>query len=668
MEDLIKYIQDLLGALGYHDLAKYAGLIITITGIVTGSLIPFLWKFFRWTFKYLQQRKLTKDLHPFYTQIEIKKATQYYVPTKCQNIAPSKENEPRQTHAFATKEECIPFFIKKAFKTDKEDYRFYFVLADSGMGKTTFLINLYLKYISQLFGKEYKIKLLPLGFPDIDKELDKMEDSEKEKTILLLDAFDEDNEAVIDYRSRLTNLMKKVWRFREVVITCRTQFFPSEEEEPKETGVLRFGVDRGEHVFRKLYISPFDDRDINLYLSKKFSIFQHKSKKKAKQIVDQSPNLMVRPMLLSYIDDLLQSKRHYEYTFMIYQELIEKWIVREANRMTLDRQKRYRLELYNFSRAIALDMYRNRKERDGLYIKGIDIKPFAKKHQIELMEMDIKSRSLLNRNARGEYKFSHKSILEYFLAAEAFNDREFREELNSEGMEQAKIFYDDFNEFYWNKFTVPYFRQNNLKGSFEVEAGVRRNINMIEPKLVFKLKVLTLEDSDELDLVVLKQSSNLESLTVNNIKLKGLEWVKEFTHLDWLQFDNNQISDISPLKELKNLRHLLLPNNGIADISTLKTLKNLRYLVLSNNQITDIGALHELRSLEELELSNNPINSSQIETLRHTLPNCRIFCNCTVISNTLSTDELVNNKAVLTKLPDDAENARIKIQRSWPRG
>ena len=76
---------------------------------------------------------LSKDLHPFFTPVEIKNATQYYVPTKCQNIAPSKELEPAHTHAFAAKEKLIPFFLKKGFKYEADEQRFYIILADSGI-------------------------------------------------------------------------------------------------------------------------------------------------------------------------------------------------------------------------------------------------------------------------------------------------------------------------------------------------------------------------------------------------------------------------------------------------------------------------------------------------------------------------------------------------------
>ena len=77
---------------------------------------------------------------------------------------------------------------------------------------------------------------------------------DKENTILLLDAFDEDLEAIKDHQKRLNQILSKVHKFREIVMTCRTQFFPSEKEEPDRTGYFT-GGERGEYKFQKSYLS-----------------------------------------------------------------------------------------------------------------------------------------------------------------------------------------------------------------------------------------------------------------------------------------------------------------------------------------------------------------------------------------------------------------------------
>lgn len=63
--------------------------------------------------------------------------------------------------------------------------------------------------------------------------------------------------------------------------------------------------------------------------------------------------------------------------------------------------------------------------------------------EISLKESQWRSRSLLNRNAEGYYKFSHKSVLEYFLAKEAIENPSFTGRLKFEGLDVARRFCEE---------------------------------------------------------------------------------------------------------------------------------------------------------------------------------------------------------------------------------
>ena len=391
------------------------------------------------------RKKLTaKDLHPFYSPREIDEATRYYIKTQFQNMPPSDDDEPGRSYIASAKQPLIPLFLNKAFKSGRDDTKYYLVLADSGMGKTTFMINLYLAY---KFKKvwfwqkpKHKIKLFPLGNPMSLERIKEMSREEKEDTILLLDAFDEDNKAVENYEARLKEILDSVWEFREVVITCRTQFFPTSKDVPQETGYYKFGPQSGQYNFQRIYISVFSDKDIQKYIDKKFSFFRSlfsRDRDKALAIVLKAPNLMMRPMLLSNIDDIIASGKTIQYGYEIYEILIDKWLDREANKPGIIKKygKNYKTLLYDFSRALARDLYLNREKRDNKLSlmpneiidnpNGLQLKDLEENH-IEIYQEDQSSRTLLNRNAVGEYKFSHKSILEYFIANELLLNSEFR--------------------------------------------------------------------------------------------------------------------------------------------------------------------------------------------------------------------------------------------------
>ncbi|MCX6833670.1 MAG: hypothetical protein NTW07_00810 [candidate division Zixibacteria bacterium] len=150
-------------------------------------------------------------------------------------------------------------------------------------------------------------------------------------------------------------------------------------------------------------------------------------------------------MLLSYIDDLLHTDSPFDFTFQIYQTLIEKWIDREAQKHTGNVDS-YRRELYAFSTRVAIDLYQKRTERGGLFIPADEMKDLAEKHGVKLDEIDVRSRSLLNRDASGNYKFSHRSIQEYFLAQKMKADHFVPSGVADGGFDQALVFLKEMRD------------------------------------------------------------------------------------------------------------------------------------------------------------------------------------------------------------------------------
>lgn len=109
-------------------------------------------------------------------------------------------------------------------------------------------------------------------------------------------------------------------------------------------------------------------------------------------------------MLLAYIDDLvIDNTISYNSAYEIYKALVHKWVNREA----IDNNV-----LYEFSEKVAEYMY-NKKI---IYINEEEIEKICKNFEMQLEYIEAKTRSLLNRDVGGNYKFAHKSILEYFLA------------------------------------------------------------------------------------------------------------------------------------------------------------------------------------------------------------------------------------------------------------
>lgn len=334
-----------------------------------------------------------------------KGALKNYIPTRAQFTDPCDDSISCNQAAKPIK--LINHFISKEFKTNQNKY--YLVLADSGMGKTTFMLKLFLTYYKKIF-KKHQIVFLPLSKKSIDDKIKSIQD--KSNTILLLDGFDEDNYAVEDYEKRIKQICDETEDLYKVIMTCRTQFFPDNISEPQFTGNIRFTTGNKKESFIKYYISPFSNNDIKLFLNKKFR-FSIIKKFKAKKMISKCQTLMMRPLLLSYINDLLEENKIYTYTYEIYSELVEKWIERES----IPNE-----ELLSFTRQLTRLMFLEKQ----CYCPNSALDNLCKEFELKIKPIDMKAKSLLNRNAEGYYKFAHKSIYEYFLATIAYSDKNIR--------------------------------------------------------------------------------------------------------------------------------------------------------------------------------------------------------------------------------------------------
>ncbi len=94
---------------------------------------------------------------------------------------------------------------------------------------------------------------------------------------------------------------------------------------------------------------------------------------------------------------------------------MEAWLERE--RPFVKDEEALRL----FSERLAVDLYIHRQRRNAERIPRSELAVLAKEWNISLDEWQLSSRSLLNRDAMGNYKFAHSSIMEY-LFVKRFTD------------------------------------------------------------------------------------------------------------------------------------------------------------------------------------------------------------------------------------------------------
>lgn len=387
---------------------------------------------------FLMAFRAHSSLAPYVTRSEVRQSLKYFVPTRVQGTSPSDQPDFKKLQP---SEPYIDFFINKVFRDADDSERFHLVLGGAGMGKTTFMINLAIRYRFSLMWRPwrvaYKIQFLPLWEENVIEKIQKINDPTK--TILLLDALDEDPLAHAQVDQRLKALGKTAKDFHTVIVTSRTQFFDTQDQIPDSTEVYRMNRYM---EFDKMYVAPFSQQEIQKYLRKRFR-FRFAKRKKAWKLVSQFRDIMARPMILAYIDDLLKGKNEYRFKYQVYERIISEWIARESDKPHVKpgEQQEYREKLLNFSKEIALLIYEKYQQGDGQYVEDEAFTRLSEENDLTLDPKEMKGKSLLTRNSANQWKFAHKSIMEYFLAELALG---FRITSNfSKEFDVAKSFYKE---------------------------------------------------------------------------------------------------------------------------------------------------------------------------------------------------------------------------------
>ena len=359
--------------------------------------------------------QLTQSTHtPSFSADDINEATSNYVAPNCSSIDPSNESDLRNVVVTEP-----AFDVIESILNIGGDSRHAIILADSGMGKTTFCLNFYAKEMRKKPKKRRSVAIIALGRGDAIDKIKKIE--RKQDTILFLDAFDEDHLAIQNPDSRLSELMSSAEDFKHVIVTCRSQFFRDDESIPKGSGIMFAGPRkagaRREYPLRKLFLAPLNAKQISKYVRLHFpysKISVIGKRKAARDLIDAIPELSVRPMLLALVPDLVKEKRKISELFELYEFMIEKWLLREKGWIE-------EAQLLSISKSIAVDIYLRQQEGLGDRISIDLLKSISDREGCSVETWKLTSRSLLNRDLVGLYKFAHRSILEYLFISSAID-------------------------------------------------------------------------------------------------------------------------------------------------------------------------------------------------------------------------------------------------------
>lgn len=584
-KSLAELYKDLTGTVIPENIVAIS-FLLTITVIVLFIILGIWHKNYKWRKNQLDT--ILKGYENYTTRQE----QRLYIDTGLQTEPPHDYDEPSEAQYQDLRNSSIDFFIKQVFRRTNNNPPYYCILGGSGMGKSTFAVNLVLKYINKYTKKNlpYDIRLLYCGeSTQVNNLIHRIKELEnKNNTILILDALDENNEAINEFSNFFIKMLNELQDFRIVIITCRTQFFEKKEEEPNLLP-FRDPKTKKQKQFKKYYISPLNDYEIQHYLNKKF-VFKFSAKKKAKNIVEQCNQIMARPLLLSYIDDLVNSDISDYSITQIYDIIINKWLEREASFAAVENENEYKTNLLNFSSEIALRLAQD--ERNCSHIDNI-----IKKYSSIITEKNLRGRSLLNRNSKNEYKFAHKSFLEFLVAKQILEaDNISLESINCTSNDMILTFLSDMLDLDLSKLTNQLDKTSDYSYTLELSTSIHWHCEKQQPEFMLTRNLNYLPKH------ILKIKCNVSE---NIIKfVSELAWSIVFERIEFdCHFDYQRTIEL--LTNIKhNIREIAFRNYDFQDESIIDILKpflhtNLRIdFYIKAKQIFDTGNIEILKFLK----------------------------------------------------------------------
>ena len=369
-----------------------------------------------------------KSLHPPQKPIDYKEfIPEHYIPSRCHDEKGDNKG-------------LLHDYVLEWLNDPKR--KLLAVLGDYGIGKTSFCY----KFACDIIGAAYVPVVVELktviteGWRGIQREIRSGAEDSTQSPVLILDGFDElsltfDKETVL---KEIENLSKTTQEYKKVILTSRTQFFRSEEEE-KETLVQKWkkflGIGPRSMTyprFERIYVSLFDDEQIKRYLD--LSLGKEKSEKFWNETVEKVFNvkdLASRPILIELIVNDLDAVQNIEGKVTpgkVYRTITERWQEREDQRLPPSivlqhREERIPKNIMLFMEELAywmltkgVDRLHFKTLRDAINKYFDDETKEMLRLSLDNLDYQIRNCSFLSRHAQGYYAFAHRSFIEYFVA------------------------------------------------------------------------------------------------------------------------------------------------------------------------------------------------------------------------------------------------------------
>jgi hypothetical protein len=375
-----------------------------------------------------------------------------FIEPLCQRINPANDKD--------AKKELVFSVLKAKLEVNEANWdggHHILVLADAGMGKSTLLAMIRMKP-HKVIPKNRSCVLLKIN-SDLEEQLKAIKNPSK--VVLLLDALDEDAEAITHgFVKRLISIIQSTLSFYRVIITCRTQFIPQEnkqftvnrrnynnlpdtlkisksllgklkvsQKKPDEISFVKCDWGKNDHyemqliisgfAINTIYLSYFTDEQVDEYIDRmhQFNGITKQSITQIRALTRKIDDLRVRPLLLANIDKIIDRLPDItDNVYDIYEAIVDSWLYYEQRKPNAHYSHE---QLLYACRLIAMQMLRTKKqtvsenEIQSLQ-EGVDLLR-------TIQSIDIFGRSFLNRREGGDFLFAHRTIQEFLVVFHLLN-------------------------------------------------------------------------------------------------------------------------------------------------------------------------------------------------------------------------------------------------------
>lgn len=334
----------------------------------------------------------------------------------------------------------------------KEDKNHITLLGDYGTGKSSFLI-----YLTYILAKSFKTNSSHFPIPlfislknytrikdikemildilkndyiiDIHSPLYLQNLIEEGKILLLLDGFDEmesksNKEIIIKNFEQITKLVTKK---SKIILTSRTHYFKTHSHvkdifnPQSDTELLK--MVRGNHRFEIVELLEFDNKQIIEFLSLHTDdyIDMWGKIKSTYNLEDLSKRPILLEMIIRSLPTLMRAEREIN-SSELYGTYTDIWIQRDDWRSVMNTE-----EKRIFMEELALNMFLN--DIQSVHHTNLNqkvLEHFKKRivstEDMDAFDTDTRNCSFLNRDIEGNYKFIHRSFMEFFVAKRLYRE------------------------------------------------------------------------------------------------------------------------------------------------------------------------------------------------------------------------------------------------------